>query len=164
MWVSTKAQYGLRALVHIARNNSRAVALKQVAESQDISQHYLEQLAAVLRRAGFIESVRGAQGGYRLAKPAKEIRALEVVEVMEGSLAPVSCIETPGSCNHVSLCGTEDLWRRVDTAIRDVLGKTTLADLMLEAERNENHNEMPNMFGTQLLPMATKTKTISRTR
>jgi len=72
--------------------------LKEVAEAQRISQHYLEQIASALRRAGFIKSVRGAKGGYRLARPPEEITALEVVEALEGSLAPVGCIEDPGSC------------------------------------------------------------------
>ena len=134
MWISTKAQYGLRALVEIAAGSGEPMALKLVAERQDISQHYLEQIASNLRRAGFIRSVRGAYGGYKLARSPQAITALEVVEAMEGSLAPVSCIEDPGSCSHVSACGTEGLWRRVDTAIRDVLGQTTLEHLMQEAQ------------------------------
>ena len=134
MWISTKAQYGLRALVEIAASNGEPTALKVVAERQDISQHYLEQIASNLRRAGFIRSVRGAYGGYRLARPPQAITALEVVEAMEGSLAPVSCIEDPGSCTHANACGTEGLWRRVDNAIRDVLGNTTLEHLMQEAQ------------------------------
>jgi Rrf2 family transcriptional regulator, cysteine metabolism repressor len=122
MWISTKAQYGLRALVEIANSGEQSVALKHVAERQDISQHYLEQIASNLRRAGFIRSVRGAFGGYKLARAPELISALEVVEVMEGSIAPVACIEDSSSCSHVSSCGTENLWRRVDNAIRDVLG------------------------------------------
>ena len=93
MWISTKAQYGLRALVEIAAANGEAMALKHVAEKQDISQHYLEQIAANLRRAGFIRSVRGAFGGYKLSRAPEDISALQVVEALEGSLAPVSCIE-----------------------------------------------------------------------
>ncbi len=134
MWISTKAQYGLRALVEIANANGESVALKHVAERQDISQHYLEQIASNLRRAGFIRSVRGAFGGYKLARAPELISALEVVEVMEGSIAPVACIEDSSSCSHISSCGTESLWRRVDTAIRDVLGNATLKDLLLEAQ------------------------------
>ncbi len=134
MWISTKAQYGLRALVEIAKGNGEPMALKHVAERQDISQHYLEQIASNLRRAGFIRSVRGAFGGYKLARAPEQISTLDVVEAMEGSIAPVECIEDPGSCSHESACGTENLWKRVDFAIRDVLGNTTLADLMREAE------------------------------
>ena len=132
MWVSTKAQYGLRALVEIGMRGPDPVPLKEVAEAQGISQHYLEQIAAALRRAGFIRSIRGARGGYRLARPAEEISALEVVETMEGSLSPVSCLEDPGSCDHHGSCSTEALWRRVDMAIREVLGGTNLKDLIEE--------------------------------
>jgi Rrf2 family protein len=134
MWISTKAQYGLRALIEIAAGGGAPTALKNVAEKQEISQHYLEQIAAALRRAGFIRSVRGAHGGYRLARPAEAITALEVVEAMEGSLAPVSCLDDPGSCGHTGDCATENLWRRVDVAVRTVLAATTLNDLIHETE------------------------------
>jgi len=98
MWVSTKAQYGLRALVEIGLRQPQAVPLKDVAEAQGISQHYLEQIAAQLRRAGFIRSVRGARGGYKLGRPSEKIDALEVVEALEGSLAPVICLDDPELC------------------------------------------------------------------
>ncbi|WP_104990971.1 Rrf2 family transcriptional regulator [Deinococcus sp. NW-56] len=139
MWVSTKAQYGLRALIEIGRREGGvAVPLKDVAERQGISQHYLEQIASNLRRAGFIKSVRGAHGGYRLARPAPEISAYEVVTAMEGSIAPVSCVEEDHVCDRGHVCGTVDLWQRVDTALRDVLGATTLADLIADSERQEH--------------------------
>lgn len=138
MWVSTKAQYGLRALIEIGRRGGDAVPLKDVSERQGISQHYLEQIASNLRRAGFIKSVRGARGGYRLARPAQAINAYEVVTAMEGSIAPVSCVEDDHVCDRGNVCGTLDLWHRVDTALRDVLGGTTLADLILESERQEH--------------------------
>ncbi|HWG84022.1 MAG TPA: Rrf2 family transcriptional regulator [Deinococcales bacterium] len=134
MWISTKAQYGLRALIEIAKAEGSTLALKNVAEKQEISQHYLEQIAAALRRSGFIRSVRGAHGGYRLARPAASITALEVVQAMEGSLAPVSCVDDPSSCGHHGGCATEGLWRRVDIAVRGVLASTTLADLMTESQ------------------------------
>lgn len=132
MWVSTKAQYGLRALVEIGLRAPQSVPLKEVAEAQGISQHYLEQIAAQLRRSGFIRSVRGAKGGYRLARHPEKVTALEVVEALEGSLAPVSCIEDPNACDKVGQCSTELLWKRVDLAMRQVLGGTTLKDLIEE--------------------------------
>ncbi|MFC4424614.1 Rrf2 family transcriptional regulator [Deinococcus navajonensis] len=135
MWVSTKAQYGLRALIEIGRREGEAVPLKDVSERQGISQHYLEQIASNLRRAGFIKSIRGAHGGYRLARPASAISAYDVVTAMEGSLAPVSCVEEDHTCNHQNVCGTQTLWHRVDAALRDVLGGTTLADLIVESEQ-----------------------------
>ncbi|RIH86035.1 HTH-type transcriptional regulator CymR [Meiothermus luteus] len=132
MWVSTKAQYGLRALVEIGLRQPAAVPLKEVAEAQGISQHYLEQIAAQLRRAGFIRSVRGARGGYRLGRPSEKITALEVVEALEGSLAPVVCLDDPESCWQTGHCSTETLWKRVDEAMRGVLRSTTLKDLIEE--------------------------------
>lgn len=133
MWVSTRAQYGMRALVEIALSDA-PTSLKVVAERQNISQHYLEQIVAVLRRAGIVESVRGAYGGYRLARPVDQITALEVVELMEGSLAPVACIEDESACERTGHCSTESLWNRVDEAVRKVLGATTLAHLVAERQ------------------------------
>ncbi len=130
MWISTRAQYGLRALLEIGARGPDPVPLKEVAEAQKISQHYLEQIASALRRAGFIRSVRGAKGGYKLARPPEEIRALEVVETLEGSVAPVGCIEDPESCWASGTCATEELWRQVDLAVRSVLSQTTLKDLI----------------------------------
>ncbi len=134
MWVSTKAQYGMRALVEIALYGQEAVSLKMVSDRQGISQHYLEQIIAVLRRAGYVESTRGAYGGYRVTKPLQDITALEIVELLEGSLAPVSCIEDATNCAQTGHCSTENLWRRVDQSMRDVLGKTTLAELVAERQ------------------------------
>ncbi len=132
MWVSTRAQYGMRALVEIALGGDEPTSLKVVAERQNISQHYLEQIVAPLRRADIVESVRGAYGGYRLARPPHEVSALEVVELMEGSVAPVDCIDSADACDRTGNCSTEALWRRVDEAVRSVLRETTLADLVAE--------------------------------
>ncbi|MGL4609605.1 MAG: RrF2 family transcriptional regulator [Trueperaceae bacterium] len=132
MWVSTRAQYGMRALVEIAMHGEAAVSLKTVSERQGISLHYLEQIIAVLRRAGYVESTRGAYGGYRVAKPLTEIHALEVTELLEGSLAPVACLEDEENCERTGHCSTENLWRKVDTAVREVLRGMTLAQLVSE--------------------------------
>ena len=134
MWVSTRAQYGMRALVEIALSGSEPLSLKVVAERQSLSQHYLEQIMAVLRRAGYVEAVRGAHGGYRVAKSLNKITAFEVVELLEGSLAPVSCIEDEETCERTGNCSTESLWRRVDSAVREVLSATSLADLVAERQ------------------------------
>lgn len=133
MWVSTRAQYGMRALVEIALS-SEPTSLKVVSDRQNISQHYLEQIIAVLRRAGIVESTRGAYGGYRIARPLEQVTALEVVELMEGSLAPVACIEDTEACEHTGHCSTETLWNRVDSAVREVLKGTTLAQLVAERQ------------------------------
>ncbi|GAA0514603.1 Rrf2 family transcriptional regulator [Deinococcus depolymerans] len=138
MWLSTRAQYGLRALIDIGRHHGQFVSLRDVSRRQGISHHYLEQLVGPLRRAGFIRSVRGAHGGYRLARPPHEITAYEVVIVMEGSLAPVACVEPDHACQAAGVCGTQALWKRVDDALRDVLDRSTLRDLILEAESGDH--------------------------
>lgn len=146
MWVSTRAQYGMRALVEIALSGDAPVSLKVISEKQDISQHYLEQLVSILRRAGIVESVRGAYGGYRLARPMRDVTALEIVELMEGSLAPVTCIDNEDNCDRVGHCATEPLWRRVDDAVRSVLSSTTLADLVLEKNQLVQLEALPERF------------------
>ncbi|GGO31219.1 Rrf2 family transcriptional regulator [Deinococcus humi] len=146
MWVSTKAQYGLRALIEIGRQGGEAVPLKDVSGRQGLSQHYLEQIASNLRRAGFIRSIRGAHGGYRLARPADQINAYDVVTALEGSIAPVQCVEDDHTCESQNVCGTQDLWFRVDAALRDVLGGTTLADLIEQSERQQ-HSRLVQIEG-----------------
>ena len=146
MWVSTKAQYGMRALIEIAVGGDRPTSLKTVAERQNLSHQYLEQIFAVLRRAGVVESVRGARGGYRLARRPDRITALEVVELLEGSVAPVSCIDDEDTCGRVGACSTEPLWREVDQAVRRVLDGTSLADLM-EERQLLNIEPLPERFG-----------------
>ncbi len=147
MWVSTKAQYGMRALIEIGLHGDQPTSLKTVAKREGLSQQYLEQIFAVLRRAGIVESLRGARGGYRLARRAEDITALEVVEKLEGSVAPVTCVEDAASCERVGECGTEPLWREVDDAVRAVLGGTTLADLMADRPllRLESPPELPGL-------------------
>jgi Rrf2 family protein len=134
MWVSTKAQYGMRALIEVAVGGDRPTSLKTVADRQGLSHQYLEQIFAVLRRAGIVESIRGARGGYRLARRPDQLSALEVVELLEGTVSPVQCIDDEDSCGRTGACSTEPLWREVDAAVRRVLGGTSLADLMAERQ------------------------------
>ena len=130
MWISTRAQYGMRALVEVALGGDRPTSLKTVAERQQLSQPYLEQIFAVLRNAGLVESVRGAHGGYLVVRPLDEVDALEIVELLEGSVAPVNCIDDGASCERTGHCSTEPLWREVDDAVRSVLRRTSLGDLV----------------------------------
>ena len=145
MWISTRAQYGMRALVEIALGGSKPTSLKTISDRHDISQHYLEQIVAELRRAGIVESIRGAHGGYRLAKDLNEVSALEVVSIMEGSLAPVACIDDEASCAHTGNCSTESLWNDVDQAVRNVLASTSLEKLVKQREFLQIE-ELPNQF------------------
>ena len=106
------------------------VLLKDIARRQDISAQYLEHLVAPLIRAGILRSIRGAKGGIALAKPPEEIRLSRVIEVLEGSLAPVECVDNAALCARSAQCVTRDVWGEIKAAIMGVLESLTLKDLM----------------------------------
>jgi Rrf2 family protein len=151
MLFSTKAEYGVRLMVELGRRagpvapeSAAPVSLNSVAEAETLPLSYLEHLVAKLREAGLVSSVRGAHGGYRLAKPASEIEMLEVVQALEGPIAPMECfhVDREGRvlCSHETdgdrACATKLLWTRVQGGITKALGGTTLADLV---EFSEQH-------------------------
>jgi Rrf2 family cysteine metabolism transcriptional repressor len=138
MMFSTKAEYGIRVLVELARRDGDSpVSLSDIAEADGLPLAYLEHLMARLRKAGLVESRRGARGGYLLARPAGDITMAEVVEALEGSIAPIECI-TEGAdgklvCARESdpdhICPTKLLWTRVRGSIVNTLQETRLSDL-----------------------------------
>jgi Rrf2 family cysteine metabolism transcriptional repressor len=139
MMFSTKSEYGVRVMVELARRGGEEpVPLTEIAEHEGLPLAYLEHLVARLRRAGLVDSRRGAHGGYRLARDAAKITMAEVVEALEGAIAPVECISSApdGSTrcaretepDHV--CTTKILWTRVRTSIVQTLEQTTLAALV----------------------------------
>jgi Rrf2 family cysteine metabolism transcriptional repressor len=131
MRLSTKGRYGVRALVDIALNSDGApVLLKDIAKRQGISAQYLEHLVAPLIRAGILRSIRGAKGGIALAKPPEEIKLSRVIEVLEGSVAPVECVDNPALCVRSDECATRDVWSDIKAAIMGVLESLTVKDLM----------------------------------
>ena len=137
MRLSTRGHYGLKAMFDLAHNyGSGPISLKTVAERQNLSDHYLEQLIAMLRKAGLVKSMRGAKGGYFLAREPSEIRVGDVIRALEGPIAPVHCVsETdPGNCNEADYCITRTVWARVRDGIARVLDSITLADLCREAD------------------------------
>lgn len=146
MMFSTKAEYGVRVMVELARRAGEnpdsagsVVPLAEIAEHDGMPLAYLEHLVARLRKAGLIDSRRGSRGGYLLGRPAEQITMAEVVEALEGSIAPIECIsESPdGSvvCSRESnpghVCPTKLLWTRVRFSIVRALAETTLADLLV---------------------------------
>ena len=135
MRISTKGQYALEAVLDLAHHSKDSLeSLKNIAQRLDKSKNYLEQLFVQLRKAGVVESVRGAQGGYRLAKKPEEITAGDVVRPVEGSLQPVYCLEDPSSCTICMkghICPTMDLWRKVGEEIEMVLDQITIQDLLV---------------------------------
>jgi Rrf2 family cysteine metabolism transcriptional repressor len=139
MLFSTKAEYGVRLLVELGRRgDGRPIALASIAEAETLPLSYLEHLVAKLRDAGLVSSTRGAHGGYRLARPAEEIRMLEVVEALEGPVAPMECFHADPEgkvlCSHESdggrACATKMLWTRVHGGVTRALADTTLAELV----------------------------------
>ena len=136
---STKAEYGVRVMVDLARRGgAEPVALAEIAESEGLPVAYLEHLVARLRRAGLVESRRGARGGYLLARTPAQITMAEVVEALEGRIAPIECISSSPDgtirCLRESdpghVCTTKILWTRVRAAIVQTLQDTTLAELI----------------------------------
>lgn len=145
MLFSTRAEYGVRLMVELGRQQGdEPVSLSAVAEGERLPLSYLEHLVAKLRKAGLVESQRGARGGYRLGRPAEEIEMLEVVQALEGTITPMECFHpTPEgkvSCSHEGdddhACATKLLWTRVQGGVTKALAGTTLADLVEFAEGN----------------------------
>ena len=138
MKVSTKGHYGVKAMFDLAQQHGTGpIPLKTVAERQELSEHYLEQLIASLRKAGLVKSVRGAQGGYILAREPKDIRVGDIIRVLEGPIAPVDCVndEDPDLCSKADFCVTKNVWSKVKESIEDVLDSITLADMVKDAEK-----------------------------
>ena len=149
MLFSTKAEYGVRLMVELGRRtqgrepmDAEPVSLTAVADAEDLPLSYLEHLVAKLRQAGLVSAVRGAHGGYRLARPAGEIAMLEVVQALEGPIAPMECFHPDREgrvlCSHEidrdHACATKLLWTRVHGGVTKALAGTTLAELVEFAE------------------------------
>ncbi len=133
MNISTKARYGLRALLDLAMHGEDGpITLSAIAKRQQLSEGYLEQLMVPLKRAGLVKSSRGAQGGYYLAFPAEEIGAGEIFRALEGPLALTTCVseDEADSCDRKCGFGSRFMWEEIQKAVSDVLASYTLADLI----------------------------------
>ncbi|GAB6158955.1 Rrf2 family transcriptional regulator [Desulfotomaculum varum] len=143
MRLSTKGHYGLKAMFDLAMHyGSEPIPLKTVAERQGISENYLEQLIAVLRKVGLVKSVRGAQGGYILAKPPSAIKVGDVVRALEGPIAPLECVSEhePAACDKIDCCISRVIWARVRDSIAEVLDSITLEDMCRDAQKKSDFN------------------------
>ena len=150
MLFSTKAEYGVRLMVELGRSEgSGPVSLSAIADAEMLPLSYLEHLVAKLRGAGLVTSTRGAHGGYALARPADEIDMLDVVQALEGPIAPMECFHTEREgrvlCSHETdegrACATKLLWTRVQGGVTKALGGTTVADLVEFTKQNEPERE-----------------------
>lgn len=132
MKISTKGRYALRLMLDLALHNTgEYVTIKSISARQEISDKYLEQIITQLSRAGYVKSIRGAQGGYRLAKAPEEYTVGSILRLIEGSLAPVSCLEEDSDpCNRSGQCATLDVWKQLYEAINNVVDNITLSDLV----------------------------------
>lgn len=133
MKISTKGRYGLRLMLDLAIHSGEGlIPLKDISSRQEISEKYLEQIIMLLNRASLVRSVRGSQGGYTLARPAKEITVGDVLRTMEGSLSPVDCVDDDGvNCELSSFCVTKEVWRKIKDAVENVVDHITLEDLVV---------------------------------
>lgn len=130
MKLSTRGRYGVKAVLELAIHyGSGYVSIKSVARSQNVSEYYLEQLFAQLRKSGIIKSLRGPYGGYALARPPGQITVHDVIEVLEGSIEISDCI-VDTTCKNVESCATRLLWVRIKDSIDDVLKSTTFQDMV----------------------------------
>jgi Rrf2 family transcriptional regulator, cysteine metabolism repressor len=130
---SLGTEYGLRALMELAARRSEGpIPAREIAAAQAIPLRFLEHQLAALNKSGLVESQRGAGGGCTLARDPSDIRILDAIEALEGPLSPMWCLEphTEDSCPQDHHCGLQELWMRVDDAVRDVFERTTLADLV----------------------------------
>ncbi|MDZ4655898.1 MAG: Rrf2 family transcriptional regulator [Coriobacteriia bacterium] len=129
MRLTAKSEYGLLALIDLAVAwNDGPVSTRDIAKNRDIPPAFLEQLLATLRREGLVTAVRGARGGFALARDPRSISALDIVEALEGPLAPTVC-DAQTVCGREGACAAEPVWTRVSAALRDVLGEFDLASL-----------------------------------
>lgn len=132
MKISTKGQYALRMMVDLAINNSgEYLTIKSVAARQGLPEKYLEQITTMLSRAGYLKSVRGSKGGYRLADKPEKYTVGMILRTTEGSLSPVSCLEEePDYCPQSRDCVTFDVWKQLNDAINQIVDHITLEDLV----------------------------------
>jgi Rrf2 family transcriptional regulator, cysteine metabolism repressor len=138
MKLSTRTRYGMRALLDLAINSTGSpVQLKDIASRQQISLSYLEHLVIPLISAGILKSTRGAKGGIELAKPPNSILLKEILEVLEGPLAPVDCLKDEKNCPRSCYCATRDVWNDLKKAMENVLSASTLLDLVNRQKNKE---------------------------
>ncbi|HHW70319.1 MAG TPA: Rrf2 family transcriptional regulator [Clostridiales bacterium] len=138
MKLSTRGRYGLRAMLDLALHyDDGYISLRHIAERQEISEGYLEQVFAMLKKDGLVKSVRGAQGGYKLSYPPEDITVGMILRTLEGSLAPVECVdgENPSKCSRYDECVTKFIWEKMRDSLYEVVDSISLEDLALKYKK-----------------------------
>ena len=135
MKVSTKGRYALRMLLDLAEHRGGFISLKEIAERQNISKQYLEQIVSLLNTSNILRTNRGKQGGYMLAKQPSEYTVREILRITEGNLAPVTCLEEDvNDCEKAAFCKTLPMWTGLQKVIDDYLGSVTLQDMLEQCQ------------------------------
>lgn len=152
MKLSKKGDYGLRAMLELAKNYSLGyIQMKDIAQKEKIPLKFLEQILLTLKNAGFLESKMGAGGGYRLAKSPEEITLGEVIRILEGPLAPISCVSVKfyRQCPEENSCGIRSVMNQVRNAVANILDHTTLQDVAnpVQKKAKNHHNREANRVG-----------------
>lgn len=159
MRISTRGRYATRAMLELAlRHSSAPVNIKDIARAQRVSVKYLENLFITLKKAKLVKSTVGLHGGYVLTRPPRKIKLREIVEVMEGDLAPVECVSNPRVCSRVSKCVIREVWKKVDAAVKKILGATTLQSLVDEYRQKKRSSRGAKKGRTAKLLRGTKRK------
>lgn len=142
MKISTKGRYALRLMLDLAiHNNGDCISIKEISERLGISDKYLEQIITVLNRAGFVKSVRGAQGGYLLAKDPSDYTVGSIIKLMEGNLTLVTCLEDEtNQCINSATCVTVEIWEKISEAVNNILDNITLKDLVIRHHEKVTDN------------------------
>lgn len=145
MKISTKGRYALRLMLDVAAHDQNGpVRIKDIANRQSISNKYLEQIVSHLQKAGYLQSIRGAQGGYLLSRPASEYTVGMILRVTEGDLMPVACLGSEsGGCERKEHCAAMMVWSQINNAVSSVIDHTTLADL-LELQTTLDKSKIPH--------------------
>ena len=131
MKISTRGRYGTRMMLDLAAHHDQGpTPLREIAKRQDLSVKYLEQLIIPLKAAGYIRSVRGARGGYTLARKPDKINVGQIIKVLEGGLSLVDCVEDPKICEREKNCPTRDIWLRMSERLMEDLSSLTLSDVL----------------------------------
>jgi Rrf2 family cysteine metabolism transcriptional repressor len=145
MKLSTRTRYGTRALLELALHApGESVSLKDIARQQQISLPYLEHLIAPLIGAGIIRSTKGPRGGISLARKPADIRLIEIMQLLEGSVAPVECVASPEICKRAEFCAARDIWSELNDVMDDFLKATTL-QVLAEKQKSKGQKE-PSMY------------------
>jgi Rrf2 family protein len=139
--LSTKGRYGTRLMLNLAfnyNNGNEAVILKSVSDEEDISIRYLEQIVIPLKISRLVKSIRGAGGGYTLARHPSEIKLSEILHALEGTCCLVDCVDDPDYCDRIAICASYDVWNKASTLLKDYFDSITLQDLLKVHEKKNS--------------------------